>query len=309
MSSKARKQSTAKSVPEQCDEWLTTRNKRKATPLQRPIKKHKAYSAPLKETTRENQLFLLTQNSPPPPQLKTCTKQSDITSFFMSPNLTGPPDKDKFPVRSLFEDETSNDVVCFSDDSEYDNQKENHSFEYDESVRFHIDKGDYSSKKCVKDRKIDDITCLSTEKKHNFTEQSFKLKSNTSRDLINKENIVRRSPINSNRVQISTRLMEDINLELEEQEGSSSNKIERNTHEVIVQDNKRSEVKQKLTCDRFTCQVCSDDESESLDFSCGHHHRFGKESYQSGSSQLINSEEADQELDNFSLSFNTQYNT
>ncbi|XP_033760447.1 uncharacterized protein LOC117342396 [Pecten maximus] len=348
-----RKQNANKSVAEQNDEWLTTRNKRKAPPSQRPLKKHKAYSGPLRESTRENQLFLLTQNSPPPPQLKTCTKQSDIKSFFKSPNLTDHPDKEKFPVRSLFEDEISNHVICSSDDSDDENVKENLNIcgkGRSRLLRSPTDKGDNSASKQIQDRKGEDsklqqVLCVENESTDDFlhkgedvinsptkrtdcgilTEQYVKFQSKMQRRVLIQTDPYRDKSVpstNMNSVQMPSMhnendrfykgrcetdpeqecLKQEKKLCEEDSEASETEISFRNCQILAANRNSKEKL---LTCDRSTCKVCCDYQTESLTFTCENQHSTDTDP--SNHSRLINSEEADQELENFSLSLNTQY--
>ncbi|KAL5004815.1 hypothetical protein ScPMuIL_018271 [Solemya velum] len=58
------------------DEWLTTRNKRKAIQNSDRPRKRRCASRPL------HRALTMTQSSPPPHELKTATKQSKIVAFF-----------------------------------------------------------------------------------------------------------------------------------------------------------------------------------------------------------------------------------
>ncbi|ESO82129.1 hypothetical protein LOTGIDRAFT_237124 [Lottia gigantea] len=68
---------------EKCDEWLSTRNKKKISKPTPMIKKHSA-ALRLVKTGSSSKLCKLTQNSPPPPQIYTNTKQSVLMSYFTS---------------------------------------------------------------------------------------------------------------------------------------------------------------------------------------------------------------------------------
>ncbi|OWF56855.1 uncharacterized protein LOC110440482 isoform X1 [Mizuhopecten yessoensis] len=350
-----RKESTVKSVPAKCEEWLTTRNKRKASPVQKPIKKHKASSTPLREITRDNQPFLLTQNSPPPPQLKTCTKQSDIKSFFKSQNQTDHHGKLKTPVQLTFKDDEG---IISSDDSDEEDLKENLNLRSQNSP---LDKGSIFSRKQI--QTLDDEESKpqyvqkesernehfkSIYKNDNVVDSPFKRgncgnlidqcvgsrkiqvhKPVHRRDLIRKDiHTETTSLLSSNRKEVHHMSSsskgkycfdkdDETNHEqerLEQKKISHKEDCEFTEIEFSMPDicsvaaNKNSKDK-RLTCDRFTCPVCCDVSPESLACSCDNTSCTETSTDQCNRPQLINSEEADQELDNFSLSLNTQYFT
>ncbi|XP_041355388.1 uncharacterized protein LOC121372984 isoform X2 [Gigantopelta aegis] len=70
-------------IQEQCDEWLSTRNRKKV----RPAEKFPKRSRLARVMSMNSSLWQLTQNSQPPLQLKTTTKQSSLLSFFKSSDL------------------------------------------------------------------------------------------------------------------------------------------------------------------------------------------------------------------------------
>ncbi|KAL3847243.1 hypothetical protein ACJMK2_018165 [Sinanodonta woodiana] len=98
-------------IQKACDEWLTTRNKNKIQPQVVPHKKHPSALRYRQNCTAST--LILTQ-SPPPTELKTCTKQSSILSFFQSSGRTNVTD-DKGTYESGPHSSTERDELCVSE--------------------------------------------------------------------------------------------------------------------------------------------------------------------------------------------------
>ncbi|XP_050396498.2 myb-like protein F [Patella vulgata] len=93
-------------LQEKCDEWLSTRNKKKISKPSPSIKRHPAST---RKTVSSSKLWKLTQNSPPPPQLFSSTKQSVLMSFFN---------------KTKNEDNTNDEEMCDDFDPDYGESEE-----------------------------------------------------------------------------------------------------------------------------------------------------------------------------------------
>ncbi|XP_060083975.1 uncharacterized protein LOC132563239, partial [Ylistrum balloti] len=268
--------------------------------LQRPLKKHKAYSAPLKESNRDNQLFLLTQNSPPLPHLKKCSKQSDIKSFFKSPILKNHPEKENVAVRSLFENKISSEGIC-SDDSYNEDVKENMCiFDEDSYSKLRSNppnKGENSINSPIQEVIDEDYIVRGDENEYESPENFHRVyKDENSSPSINTKDIM-----------LSSQPEEKERFDKRESELDQEQECSRHKGKRFKKCSNPgiSSLEEDITSKGYTCRVCRDTQSEHSVLDCSSYTPQSTQTIQS--SHLINSEEADQELENFSLSLNVQY--